>query len=184
LIKFNSFTLRTNHLELVAATFDHVCAEIESPERLASLLGVQVSSGWPPGEYDRSAQEFFRYRLEEGGISAVGWYGWYALLREGAGNSSTLVGAGGYVGPPNEEGEVEIGFSMMPLWQGAGYATEMAKALIANALSDVRVQKIVAHTTPQNAASLKVLMKCGFQYICKDHESGNDRFEILNLKRS
>jgi len=172
-------TLRTNHLHLIAATFDHVCAEIESPEHLACFLGVQIDSGWPPGEYDGNAQEFFRDRLKEGGISVVGWYGWYAVLLEAADKPAVLVGAGGYFGPPNEEGEVEIGFSVMPSRRDSGYATEMVKALIINAFTNARVQKIVAHTTPQNAASLKVLMKCGFRYVCRQQGSGNDLFEIL-----
>lgn len=171
--------LQTNHLELTAATFGHICKEIESSEHLASFLGVQVEPGWPPGEYDRDAQEFFRDRLQEGGISVVGWYSWYAVLREGHGKFSTLVGAGGYFGPPSEEGEVEIGFSMMPSWWGLGYATEIANALIINAFTDVRVQKVIAHTSDQNAASIKVLLKCGFHHVCRDQESGNELFEIL-----
>ena len=64
--------LSTNRLELVSATFDHVCAELESAQRLASLLKAHVKPGWPPGEYDRDAQRFFRDRLKEGGAAVIG----------------------------------------------------------------------------------------------------------------
>lgn len=171
--------LRTNRLELIAATFDHICAETESPEHLARLLHARVESGWPPGEYDRDAQDFFGSRLKEEGPSVVGWYSWYAVRREEEGRSSVLVGAGGYLGPPNEKGEVEIGFSVMPLSQGYGYATEMAKALVSNAFGDIRVRRILAHTTPHNVASVRVLAKSGFRRVSRDHESGHDLFEIL-----
>ena len=58
--------LQTNRLDLTAATFDHIRAETESSERLAQLLETRVEPGWPPGEYDRDAQDFFgagRYNL-------------------------------------------------------------------------------------------------------------------------
>jgi RimJ/RimL family protein N-acetyltransferase len=177
--KSKTVKLSTNRLELVAATLDHICAELEAPERLASLLNAQVEPGWPPGEYDRNAQEFFRDRLKEGGVAVIGWYSWYAVRRGSPYQPSVLVGAGGYFGPPNEEGEVEIGFSVMSVWQGLGYAIEMAEALIENAFTDIRVKKVIAHTTPVNLASCKVLEKCRFRYVCRDEESGNNLFEIL-----
>jgi RimJ/RimL family protein N-acetyltransferase len=174
-----SVKLSTNRLELIATTLDHICAEMEAPERLESLLNAQVEPSWPPGEYDRDAQEFFRDRLKEGGVAVIGWYNWYAVKRGSVDHPSVLVGAGGYFGPPSEEGEVEIGFSVMPAWQGLGYATEMAELLIENAFTDIRVKKIIAHTTLVNSASCKVLEKCGFRYVCRNEESGKSLFEIL-----
>jgi ribosomal-protein-alanine N-acetyltransferase len=147
---------------MVAATFDHVCAELNDPQRLGCLLGARIERDWPPGQYDRGAQEFFKDRLQEGGPSVVGWYGWYALQRSPAGEQPVLVGAGGYLGLPDETGQVEVGFSIVTGWQGHGYATEMAKALVARAFADSRVRKIVAHTTADNPASCRVLEKAGF----------------------
>lgn len=171
--------LFTNRLEITAATLDHVCAELEAPERLASLLNARVEPGWPPGEYDRDAQEFFRDRLKEGGTPVVGWYGWYAVWRGSRHQPSVLMGAGGYIGPPDEEGAVEIGFSIMPAWRGSGYATELAGKLVENAFADIRVHKVIAHAAPVNPASCKVLEKCGFSCLGKNEESGHNRFEIL-----
>ena len=170
--------LSTPRLELTAATVDHVRAELEAPEHLAALLHARVEPGWPPGEYDRNAQEFFRDRLQEGGPAFIGWYGWYAVLRGTPDQTSALVGAAGYLGPPNERGEVEIGFSVMPSRQGCGFATEIAEALLRNAFEDIRVKTVLARTTPLNAASCRVLAKCGFQRVGRDQESGYDRFEI------
>ena len=171
--------LETGRLVLIAATLEHICAEMESPQRLARLLATRVEPGWPPGDYDRGAQEFFCSRLKECGLSVVGWYVWYAVGREEGGQRSKLVGAGGYFGPPDEKGEVEIGFSVMPSSRGHGYATEMSAALVSNAFEDNRVQRIVAHTTPDNIGSVKVLVKSGFSYVCRDPESGTDLFQIL-----
>lgn len=56
---------RTNRLELTAAALQHIRTEMESPENPESLPGSRAEPGWPPGEYDRGAQEFFRHRLKE-----------------------------------------------------------------------------------------------------------------------
>ncbi|MBN2590340.1 MAG: GNAT family N-acetyltransferase [Sedimentisphaerales bacterium] len=171
--------LQTNNLELIAATLEHINAELESPEQLASLLNTQVEPGWPPGEYDRNAQEFFCNRMKEDGTSGIGWYIWYAIRQAKNETPSLLIGAGGYFGPPNKDGIVEIGFSVMPSQQNKGYATEIAKALIENAFNDNRVDKVIAHTTNHNKASYKVLEKSGFHYVIKNHESDNILFQRL-----
>ncbi|NPU83948.1 MAG: GNAT family N-acetyltransferase [Syntrophaceae bacterium] len=164
---------------MIAATPDLLAAEGESPERLASLLKARVEPGWPPGEYDRDAREYFRERLEEGGAGAAGWYVWYALQRGETGGPAVLVGAGGYFGPPGDDGSVEIGFSVMPAWRELGYATEMAGMLVGHAFADGRVQKVVAHASPGNPTSCRVLEKCGFSLVSRDETSGNNRFEVL-----
>ncbi len=177
--KLDSIELFTEHLVLVAATFEYVSAEIDSINSLASLLDTKIEEGWPPGEYDRGAQEFFKERLQQEGASSVGWYTWYAIRRFSESRSSVLIGACGYFGPPNKEHEVEIGFSVMPSWQKCGYATEMSQALIKNAFADSRVNKVIAHTTATNTASLKVLKKCQFVYVGENQENKTQRFEIL-----
>jgi [ribosomal protein S5]-alanine N-acetyltransferase len=169
----------TPRLELVAATLEHVCAELESVERLARLLGARLSPGWPPGEYDRGAQEFFRDRLREGGAAAVGWYTWYALRRGSAEETPMLVGAGGYFGPPSDDGVVEIGFSILPGWRNRGYATEVADGLVRNAFADPRVRKVIARAAATNAPSCRVLDHCGFRLVGTDAESGHRLYAVV-----
>lgn len=171
--------ISTPRLEMVAATLEHVSAELEGAEQLAQLLNAEIDSGWPPGEYDRGAQEYFRDRLSEGGPDVVGWYGWYAIRRAEAGESAVVVGAGGYFGPPNEVGVVEIGVSIVPNWQGCGYATEIVAALVANAFQDRCIRRVIAHAAPTNLASQRLLVKCGFGFVGNEPESGDDLFEIV-----
>ncbi len=170
-------TLATARLDVVAATLDHVHAELDGRERLAALLHADVEAGWPPGEYDRDAQKFFRDRLCEGGAEVVGWYTWYALRRGGS-QRAVLIGAAGFMGPPSEEGDAEIGFSFVPAWRGQGYATELVGALLTWAFDDPRVCRILAHTTAQNAASWRVLEKSGFHPAGRVDESQTIRLEL------
>lgn len=169
--------LRTTRLDLIAATLEHVQTELAAPDQLGALLGVAVPADWPPGEYDTGAMEFFRDRLEHGGPSVVGWYGWYAIQRAEEGSPAALLGAAGYLGPPTSEGEVEIGYSLLPAWRGQGYATEITAALVDHAFADPRVQRVIAHTDAANQASMRVLERCGFLLIGEGGEPGSLRFE-------
>ena len=100
--------IRTSRLELVAGSLALLDADLQSAEALSELLGASVPSSWPPGEYDRSAIEFFRERLTVCPDS-LGWYAWYAIHMAGPSNPRSLVGAGGYLGPPDVDGVVEVG---------------------------------------------------------------------------
>ena len=176
---FELFRLLTSRLEMIAATPKHLEAELKSLDRLASFLNAEIEPDWPPGEYDRAAQEFFLSHLMEGGAAVAGWYNWYALYRVKPQLPMIAIGAGGYFGPPDERGEVEIGFSVMPAWRCQGYAAEIAEALTVNAFSDGRVDKVRAHTNPENTVSCRVLEKCSFTNVGLDEESGCYRYEIL-----
>jgi RimJ/RimL family protein N-acetyltransferase len=177
-------SLQSPRLTLIAATLAHVRTELESPEQLAALLGAVVSTEWPTGEYDRDAMEFFGARLEEGGEEVVGWYGWYAVRLPDVEGPPTLVGAGGYFGPPDAEGTVEIGYSVLPEWQRRGYASEIVRVLVEHAFAFARVERVIAHTTEANPASIAVLLRCGFDAAGAGRESGTVRFERSRPRRA
>jgi len=168
-------TLRTPRLELVPATVAHLEAELRGGGGLSTLLAARVPGSWPPGEYDRDAMAFFHARLREGGPEAVGWYGWYALTRDGG--PATLVGSGGFFGPP-EGGAVEIGYSVIPEARGRGFATEIVKALVRHAFATGAVREVRARTEPSNPASSRVLLKGGFERDGRDPETGADRYRL------
>ena len=70
-------SLDTPRLTLVPGTAALLRSELEGHAAFAALLAAEVPPSWPPGEYDRDAQEFFLAQLESGGDAAVGWFGWY-----------------------------------------------------------------------------------------------------------
>ena len=162
-------------LSLVAATLRQVEAELAGPHALALLLGAAVPTSWPPGEYDRHAQEYFRDRLAAASAADAGWFGWYAIARSAPFTSPTLVAAAGFLGPPDADGTAEIGYSVVPEATGLGYATEAVRTLVAWALGN-GASRVVAHTTPSNAASVGVLRQCGFVEEGPGPEPGSVRF--------
>ncbi len=138
-------------------------------------MNATVSIDWPSGEYDQNAMAFFLSCYESGGKAAQGWYGWYAINIDAISGERSLVGSGGYFGPPDSEGVVEIGYSVLPEWQRRGYATEIVNALVSHAYSFKKTNRIIAHTSPGNEASKRVLISSGFSEVGV-HED-NLRFE-------
>jgi ribosomal-protein-alanine N-acetyltransferase len=155
-------TLSNENLTLVAATASHLQVELKTPDQLSELLEAEVSNAWPSGEYDRDAMEFFYAQLQEGGEAAEGWYGWYAIRHGDQQGPRALVGAGGFMGPPSADGVVEIGYSVLPEWQGKQYATAIVGLLLDFAFDVHHVNKVIAHTDNGNEASIKVLLNNGF----------------------
>jgi len=87
-------------------------------------------------------------------------YGFAVVDRQ----TRSVVGSAGFKGPPDEDGTVEIAYGIVPDYEGRGYATESAMALVAFAIDDGRVRLIRAHTLPAANASTHVLTKCGFEH--------------------
>lgn len=62
----------------------------------------------------------------------------------------------------SEDGAAEIGYGIEEEQQGRGYATEAVKALVDWAFRQPGVTRVEAEAEEDNAASLRVLEKCGF----------------------
>ncbi|MGO8757053.1 MAG: GNAT family N-acetyltransferase [Terracidiphilus sp.] len=149
---------------MAPATAELLRLELDDPTAFAEQLNAVLPDDWPPGEYDRDAIQFFLDRTVAGGDSAAGWYGWYLLLDTGERGDSLLVGCAGYLGPPDEAGRVEIGYSVCERWRGQGLAKEVVGGLVENA-GRRGAQTVQAHAHPENAASIAVLRACGFQPV-------------------
>ena len=165
-------------LAWVAAELAHLDAELESPVRLAALLGAHVPASWPPGEWDADAIRFVRERVAAGGEQARGWYGWYVIRHGADGTPPTLVAACGYFGPPGVDGGVEIGYSVVPEARGQGLATELIGALAARALGTPGVVYIRAHAFAHNTPSWRALARAGFTRTGTTNADGAERWEF------
>lgn len=167
---------RTSRLTILAASRALLTAELHKPQYFPVLLGAAMPADWPPGEYDAEASRYFLAQLSAGGRTAAGWYGWYAILRATEQQPATLVGAGGFWGPPDVNGTAEIGYSIAADWRGQGLATELVGGLIQQASHTGMVRRLLAHTLPGNEASQRVLRRNGFALTDPDTE-GRMRFE-------
>ncbi|MFD1467794.1 GNAT family N-acetyltransferase [Hymenobacter caeli] len=166
----------TPRLLLLAASRALLTAELHKPRYFPVLLGAALPTDWPPAGYDRAAMEFFLERLTAGGRTAAGWYNWYALRKPAGDAPRTLVGSGGFMGPPDAAGTAEIGYSVAAEWRGQGLATELVGGLVQQAAATGLVRRLVAHARADNPASQQVLRRNGFD-VTGPGADGHLRFE-------
>ena len=87
---------------------------------------------------------------------------WYTCWRVTLVQGGQLVGHVGFLGEPNNAGEVELGYGTLPGFCGNGYATEAVRRLADWAFSQPDVFFVLAQAAQDNAASRRVLEKAGF----------------------
>lgn len=152
----------TERLRLVAVDADLSGLQLGDPGAFFEKLGVSRPLVWPPELMDRAALEWAHGKLESE-PGNPGWLFWIFILTGGGGEKDAVCGAGGFKGPPDEEGAVEIGYSVLGDYRSKGIASEASRALIAWAARSGKVRRIIGHTLPDLMASRRVLEKTGFE---------------------
>ncbi len=110
-------------------------------------------------ERDAELREAYREMLR-GSLAHPEDWGWYALwliVRKDGAN----IGYLSFKGIP-EDGIVEIGYGIGEEYRGYGYATEALETILEWAFDQPGVTCVAAETLADNAASQRVLEKCGF----------------------
>lgn len=166
--------IRTARLEIVPVDVEIARAELRDPAAFAALLSATVPDNWPPDMLSDARALFLD--LLEAGPGRTGWLGWYALWQYEEDAAPVLVGGAGFLGPPDANGRVELGYSILPQFYGMGFATEMAGAVIEWARSHADVRDIVAQTAGDNLSSRKVLAKLGFDEVGPGDEPSSVSF--------
>ncbi len=150
--------IETERLKLIACDPEILKAAIEGNKKLSEKRGVNIAENWT--EFGLTALQYSLDKLSQNADEA-GWCSYFPIHK----NHNTLIGSCGYKGKPDMNGTVEIGYEIAPGYRNKGFATELAKALISNALKHNNVSVIQAHTLAEENASVKVLTKCGFQKV-------------------
>lgn len=86
---------------------------------------------------------------------------WYAPWKMTRKSDNTFLGDLCFKGPARENA-VEIGYGILPEYEGMGYTTEAVTAMTQWAFGNAGVVFVEAETEPDNKASQRVLEKCGF----------------------
>ena len=86
----------------------------------------------------------------------------YGLLHARRRDDDAFVGGCGLY-PLQGTDDIEIAYRLPHACWGQGYATEMARAVVAHGLSDLALARIVGVTHPENMPSQRVLRKIGMR---------------------
>ena len=84
---------------------------------------------------------------------------------EAAGNGDFLGWFHFRPGPDGDLTNIDLGYRLRRSAWHQGYATEGSRALITMGFTDLGVQRVFAHTMTANAASRRVMEKCGLTLV-------------------
>jgi RimJ/RimL family protein N-acetyltransferase len=153
--------IETTHLRLLPYAPAYQLALIESVERFEAISGLRAADGLREFIVSDEVSPVYLARLRSA-TATDPWHHGFALLDR---ESDTVVGSAGFKGPPDGDGMVEIGYGIVPGFQGRGYATEVAAALVTFAGESGQARLVRAHTLSSNRAPKRVLEKCGFRNV-------------------
>jgi len=103
-----------------------------------------------------------RVALQEGALKLFSDYG-YGPFRVALIADDTPVGVCGLFRREGLE-EPDIGFSILPQHWRKGYAFEAASAVVRHAKTDIRLERLTAVVSTENAASVALIEKLGLQF--------------------
>lgn len=152
-------TIQTENLILAPHVPRNLRALLRSESEFHETAGLRVAAGIHQQMLE--ASDDFKTRVDNA-KQPDPWQFGFAVIHK---NDNALIGTCGFPGPPDSKGVVEIAYGIAPNYEGRGYATEAAKALIDFARNDPRVKIICAHTLPEENASTSVLKKCGLNKV-------------------
>jgi len=161
-------TIQTKNLILAPHLPRHLRALVRSVEDFENTAGLRVADGIR--NQLLSASPNFMADLQVAKQSDPWQFG-FAVIHK---IDNVLIGTGGFPGPPDSEGVAEIAYGVAPSYQGKGYATEVANALIDYASREKSVRLLRAHTLAETNASMRVLEKCGFKKVCETIDPENN----------
>ena len=141
-------------VKLVPVETLHKLALKRGRSQLQELLGATIPEDWP------QFPEAFEIRHND--TEASDLWPWYFFVCP---TDGAPVGNGGFAAPPNETGEVEIGYEFAPAFQNKRYATAAASTLSELAFSRQDVSAVVAHTLAEENASYSVVRKIGMSMV-------------------
>lgn len=151
----------TLRLQIITFELDMIKALLEGSEELEKRIPYRVPADYPMDVY----KQFFPYKIERF-TQQPEENRWEGLIVHT--ESLTIIGDIGFKGSPNERGEINLGYSILPCYQGAGYATEAAIGMVDWGLAQPGVQKITATCSLDNHASIRVLQKAGLVQVRED----------------
>jgi [ribosomal protein S5]-alanine N-acetyltransferase len=165
----------TPRLSLISATPEMLRSEQAGEGRLGEFIRCVVPTNWPHENWEPHVYDFMLTQLAEH-PEQLGWHRYVSLISPDG--SRTLIGSLGAFTKAGHPSECEIGYGMLPQFEGQGFATEGARALIEYLRCDERIESVIAHTFPSIPASIRVMEKCGMVFDGDGEEAGTVRYRL------
>lgn len=167
--------IATSRLVLIAVTPEMIRSEQVGDKRLGELIRCTIPTNWPLTHWEPHVFDFLLTQFDQH-PDQIGWPRYIALPHPDG--SRTLIGSLGAFTKPATPSEREIGYGILPPYEGRGFATEATKALIELLRNDKRLTTIIAHTYPTLIGSIRIMEKCGLTFDGDGEETGTIRYKL------
>ena len=116
-----------------------------------------------PDNLREHLDDFLRYRLSQvdADPSIRRWLGRCMVLTNELGERR-VVGTIGFHGPPDDQGRLEVGYSVEAGYRRRGFAREAVQAMLDWAYATHGVTRFIASISPANEPSLRLTAGFGF----------------------
>ena len=158
--------ITTKRLHLLPLSYERLIMYMNCDFSLETELGLQHHARSISPELDEALRETILPSVQDDANNHLYHTLWTAFTRD----TRIMVGDLFIVGAPNEKGEIGIGYGTYREFQGLGYMSEIVQGIISWAETQSEIKAIVANTTVDNIASLKVLEKNQFVNIKTEGE--------------
>jgi RimJ/RimL family protein N-acetyltransferase len=92
--------------------------------------------------------------------------------------TDVVVGRAGFHGPPDDDGMVEVGYSVDPACRRRGYAKAALASMLERAAADPAITVVRVSVSPGNVASLGLIAQFGFVQV-GDQWDDDDGLELV-----
>jgi len=161
-------TIKTKNLTLTPYVPAHLLALLNGGEEYEKISGRRIAPGVQ--EFLLAASSDFIAELRTA-TAPDPWRFGFAIIHQA---DNIVIGLCGFAGPPDSDRAVEIAYSIAPIYERQGLATEAAAALVDFASRSSRVSIVRAHTLPEVCPSTSVLEKCCFRKTGEIIDSENN----------
>ena len=134
-------------------------------QRLVEVYADPVAARWVDDGAPITREEAESWLDVTNRNYATRGYGMFALERGGE-----VIGFLGLV-HPNQQEAVEVKYSFLRSCWGQGYASEAVAGALKYAEAVHGIEHIVATVAPENLASQRVLLKCGFKHAHRQDDT-------------
>ena len=149
--------IETDRLVLMPVTAELVHALAEDRATAERLLDATIPDDFPDADLGGFLPIYAQSLAAD--PSGLGYGPWVAVSRD----EQLVVANGGFFGKPTDDGSVELGYATQPDQRNRGYASEVARALVAWGFEQPGVKRVIARCDPSNRASIRVLEKLGMR---------------------
>ena len=166
--------IQTFRLNLLPLSYDQLQKYIKNDQSLEKELNLKDSTRSISPELKEALQQTILPNVADPAKNYLYSTLWTIINRADRQMVADLC----FVGEPNAEGEIEIGFGTYEQHQGHGYMTEAVTGMIKWVREQAGVKSIFAQTEMGNFASMSVLQKNGFVQLSSGEKLSSWRLDL------